>query len=408
MTGADKTTPLPRSLLYVLSAGRLAGAAGATMAMAFFTVYLRRVYGLPLPAVGTVAGLMSVGAMAGTFVGGMLSDRIGRRPALLLTLAAEALALLGLSLVHGPVVASALGTLVGTAEGALWPTFGASVADIVPPQERQGGFALLAVAVNAGAAIGPAAGGLLLAMGFPRLWLTASVAVAVAFAGVWWRMPETRPAHVGRAAAEGSAPGFGVVLRDRPVMEMLALLLPSLTAMGVLITFFPLTATATPGVGARTFGLLFALWGALIAVLQFPVSRLVRGLRPVHGIALGYLAMAVGFAPIALWPGVPGFALGIVCVAVSETLAAPPMGTLVANLAPVAARGRYQSTIGLVWSTGGALGPVLAGAVYGGLSHAQFWLAAGLLCALPTPLYAIWATRHTRAREAEAQAMGVA
>jgi MFS family permease len=413
--------PTDRGLLWILALGRLIGAAGAIEAMAFFTIYLRDEYRLPLAAVGGIAGLFSVGAVAGTFLAGFAADRLGRRPALLLTMACEALSLATLAFAHDAVVASALGVVVGVTDGALWPTYGASIADILPPAERQGGFALLTAAVNAGAAVGPAVGGFLLALGFPALFLTAGAGVALAMVALALRLPETRPPRQGTgdvrrpadATGDGEAPeegeedrgGYRVVARDRDIVAFLLLLLPPLTAMGLLITFFPLAAATTPGVGPRLFGVLFAVWGALIAVFQLPVTRLLARVRPVRAITWGYAALALAFVPIALWPGLAGYSLAIVGLALGEMLTSPPTGTLVANLAPVSARARYQSTIGLVWSAGGVLGPALAGLVYGRVGHAPFWLAAAVVAAVPVPLFGLW-SRRERVRRAESAAVG--
>jgi MFS family permease len=176
--------------------------------------------------------------------------------------------------------------------------------------------------------------------------------------------------------------------------------------MGLLITFFPLAADTTPGVGPERFGLLFALWGVLIAVFQLPVSRLVARVRPVTTIGAGFALMALAFVPIAIWPGFWGYLAGIAALAFSETLNSPPVGTLVANMAPLAARARYQSLIGLDWSIGGVIAPLLAGLAYGTLPHLWFWLAAGVVALLPVPLFPLWRRESGRVRAAEAMALG--
>ncbi|MCL6596485.1 MAG: MFS transporter [Firmicutes bacterium] len=397
------------ALLWLLAGGRLIGAGGAIEAMAFFTLYLRQAYHLPMPVVGSVAALLSAGAVAGTFLAGYLADRLGRRPALLWTMAVEALALAALAVVHDVAAAVALGVVVGTADGALWPAYGAAVADILPPERRQRGFALMTAAVNAGAALGPAAGGAILAgvHRFGPLFFAAGAAVAAATAALAARLPETRPPVADGQRGE-AASGYALVARDGDMLAFLSLLLPPLTALGVFIAFFPLAAAATPGVGAAGFGLLFGLWGAVIAVGQLPLSAAVGHMRPVTAIALGYALVAAAFVPMAVWPGPWGDLLGVLALAAGEMFSSPPTGALVANLAPVHARARYQSTIGLVWAAGGVVGPALAGWAYGRVGVAPFWAAAAVLAALPLPLFPLWLAPRPRVRRAEAQALGQA
>jgi MFS family permease len=171
--------------------------------------------------------------------------------------------------------------------------------------------------------------------------------------------------------------------------------------MGLLTTFFPLEADTTAGVGPERFGLIYALWGVLIAVFQIPVTRALARVRPVTAIASGYALMAVAFVPIALRPGLWGFVAAFTCLAFASILTAPATGTLVANLAPVQARARYQSMIGFDWSLGGIIAPLAAGLLYGRVAHSLFWLAAAVLALTPAPLLPLWRRRNLRVQEAE-------
>jgi len=394
-------------LLWVLAAGRLIGVAGAYIAITFFTIYLRTLLHLGLAAVGAVAALLSVGAVLGGFLAGWAADRFGRRPALLMNLSLEVVTLAALTLGRGTAIVAGLGFFLGIADGGLWPTFGAAVADLLPPSRRQGGFALLGAAVNAGAAIGPAVGGLLLPLGFGPLFGTAAAGVLVGLVALAARLPETRPA---RALTPDASPparaGYGVLLRDRPVLAFFALLFLPLVCMGLLSTFFPLQADTTPGVGPERFGLIYALWGVLIAVFQIPVTRLVARARPITAMTCGYVLMAAAFVPIALRPGVWGFLAGVVGLAFGNILTTPSTGTLVANLAPVEARARYQSMIGFDWSLGGIVAPLAAGVVYGRIPHSLLWLGAAVLAFAPAPLLPLWRRASPRVQRAEAIARG--
>lgn len=400
--GTAAPAPGEQGLLWTLAGGRLIGVAGAYLALAFFTIYLRTDLHLSLAAVGLIAALMSAGAVAGGFLAGYAADRFGRRPALLVNLALETVVLGALALGHGTAVVAVLGLLLGIADGGLWPTFGAAVADLLPPERRQGGFALLGSAVNAGTAVGPALGGLLLPLGFGPMFGIAAVGVALGLGALAARLPETMPAAGPAKRPTGPAGGgYAVIARDGPVLALFALMFLPLVCMGLLSTFFPLDAATTPGVGPERFGLIYALWGVLIAIFQVPVTRALSAARPVRVMTAGYLLMAASFVPIALWPGLWGFVAGAVGLAFSNILTAPQIGTLVANLAPVEARARYQSLIGLDWSLAGIVAPLGAGLAYGAMSRALFWLAAALFALIPAPLLPVWRARSARVRRAE-------
>ena len=130
---------------------------------------------------------------------GRLSDRIGRKPVIMISL-----------------LGTAIGSFVTGAAGALWVLFlgrildgasGASVAvaqgavtDLAPPSERPRLLGLLGAAFGVGFVVGPALGGLASLGGEHIPFYVAGTVALINAAVAWRRLPETRPVHVREAA----------------------------------------------------------------------------------------------------------------------------------------------------------------------------------------------------------------
>lgn len=102
----------------------------------------------------------SVGQFLGEPFWGKLSDRIGRRPVLILTTAGGALAYVALALAPGIWTALAVRLVSGFLSGNI-STLQGYLADITPPQQRAGRMGIMGSAFSLGFMVGPALGGLL-------------------------------------------------------------------------------------------------------------------------------------------------------------------------------------------------------------------------------------------------------
>jgi MFS family permease len=238
---------------------------------------------------------------------GRLSDRIGRRPVLLVGLAGStvfygllgyALSLPGEQAVLALVLLFAARIGAGVA-GATIATAQAVIADSTPPEERKHGMALIGAAFGIGFTLGPVVGGLALPFFPEQRWLVGAIASALSLAALGVgiaRMPETR---------QPGGPSASRKLIDFRAIRW-ALTVPALAP--VLWTFFlaslgfasfeaTLALLIRDSLGldeARTFWI-FAYVGLVLLVTQgFLYRRLARRLTEPTFIALGLALMGAG------------------------------------------------------------------------------------------------------------------
>lgn len=234
---------------------------------------------------------------------GMLSDRYGRRPVLLLSL--FGLGVDFLFMAFAPTLWwLLLGRMLNGATAASFSTASAYVADVTPPEQRAKVFGWMGSAFSFGFIIGPTIGGLL---GEESLRLPFLAAAALTFAN-WlygvFILPESLPPERRASASDwrraNPVGSFGL-LRSRLGLLPLAGVgfLFQLSHM-VLPTIFVLYTTHRYGWSSSFLGLTFLLTGVLGVIVQiFLVGPVVKRLGEFRTLVVGLLAGVAGF----LWYG---------------------------------------------------------------------------------------------------------
>ncbi|MFE2146975.1 MDR family MFS transporter [Streptomyces sp. NPDC059456] len=346
---------------------------------------------------GLVMSLVGLGGIGGTFLGGVLADRIGRRTTMfgahLWT--AASMALLGVSDTPWAVAASALA--MGLGATAVRPAMQASLTDLVPPEDRQRAFALNYWALNAGGAIAAVLAGLMVAHGYALIFLADGAATLLCGILVLAKVPETRPAAAARSAAAAgpksgppSGPSSGPVHRDGSFMFFVLM-----TALFAVVfkqgsSTLPVVMTRE-GHSPEMYSLVSAANGLMVVALQIPLTRLVSGRsRPMVLLAAGLL-LGWGFGLTMLADSVAAFTCTVLVWTLGEILQAPAGIAVTADRAPADRRGRYQGMYGGAWSIAAFLAPAGGGWVLDEWGATTLWTlcavlatTAGIGCALVT------------------------
>lgn len=352
----------------------------------FLALYLTVQRGYSAAYAGLVAALYGLGGAAGAVLGGVLADRLGRRGTLLCAHLATAVTTCVLGLVTQPVAIASVAALLGLSSSASRPALQAMIADLVPPEDRVRAFSLNYWAINIGFGVSAASAGFIAAAGYLWLFLGDALATALCAVVVFAKAKETlvRKPPAGKAGAgagAGETPaavGLLDVMRDRRFMAVVGLtfLLGSVMQQGNSTLAVDMGAH---GLSARQFGLVAAINGVVIVLLQIPVTRLLRA-RPTAGLlAAGSLLMSWGFGLTAFAGTVGVYALTVLVWTLGEIVHAPASMSVVADLAPATARGRYQGMYTLSWSAAAFAGPLAGGLTYDRLGRDAVWAGCALV-----------------------------
>lgn len=394
MTGLRaRLAELPR-VYWILWVGTLINRLGGFV-VPFLALYLTRERGLSVAEAGGIASLAGLGSFLAGPIGGSLADRVGRRPTMLLGLVGGAAALLGLGFARGlPQIAVAT-LCFGLVSDLYRPAVAATIADVVPPEQRLHAYGLLYWAVNLGFSAAPILAGLMVRQSYLLLFV-ADAATTFVYALIVWRLvPETRPAaappvHGARAGGWRDVYGDGVFMAFVLMTFLLgAIFHQSAVAMPIQM--------AEDGISASTYGLVLALNGILIITLQPFMTRGIASLPRSHVLAAASLLSGVGFGLYAFVGTAAWYAVGVVIWTLGEIASAPVGSSIVADLAPADLRGRYQGAYTMAWGLAAFAGPSAGALVMEAHGAQALWLGClGLSIVVAAGHLAIAGARRRR------------
>jgi MFS family permease len=341
----------------------------------FLALYLTVQRGYSASYAGLVAALFGLGGAGGAVLGGVLADRIGRRGTLLTAQLCAAVMTAVLGLVTDPPAIAAVAALLGLAGNASRPALSAMIADLVRPEDRVRAFSLNYWAINIGFGVSAAAAGFIAEAGYLWLFLGDAATTLLCALVVFVKAAETLPGSPG--VRDGVAPAkppitLAHVLRDHRFMAVVGLtfLVGAVMQQGSSTLAVDMGAD---GFSARQYGLVIAINGLVIVLLQIPVTRLVRSRGSGGLLAAGSLLMAWGFGLTAFAGSVAVYSVTVVIWTLGEIVHAPASMSVIADLAPATARGRYQGMYSMAWSGATFAGPLAGGVTLDHLGRAAVW-----------------------------------
>lgn len=331
---------------------------------------------------------------------GRLSDRIGRKPVLLMTTGANVAGYLMLAFVPDVWTAIAVRLFTGLGAGNI-STVQGYVADVTPPERRAGRMGLLGGAFGLGFIIGPGLGGLLVneeagRLGFQIPIFTAAGLAALSCLGVFLFLRESRAKQDPALPRPAFLAGIRRARANPVIARVILVTLVYMAAFSGMESTFGLWSQARHGWGAREVGLAFMVIGAVSAVSQSLITgRLARRFGEARVLAFGMslfgasllvqtLLTEDALVPVVMAFGGFGMALAMPCISalISRSSSPDEQGAL----------------LGLNMAAGAAarmLGPIAAGVTFSALGHNAPFLTGAVLV-IPAALLALDAGRAFR------------
>jgi MFS family permease len=341
----------------------------------FLVLYLTQDRHLSAGTAGAVAAAVGAGSVASQLVGGWLADRVGRRFTMLICFFGTGAALIFLGSARSMVMIWAAAFVVGLLGDLFRPAVQATVADMLQPGERVRAYGLLFWAINLGFSVSTVSAGVLASIGYGLLfWLNAGTSV-IAGLVIWAMVPESRP-----ALDEGTSrrPLLPVALRDTVFLLMILLQIGYATIYFQGYSTLPL-AMADDGLPSSTYGLVIALNGVVIVLVQpFLGKRLAAFDRP-KLLAASMLVVGLGFGLGAVVHDWWGYGLSVVVWTIGEIGFAAVIGAVFADLAPVDLRGGYMGMSGMAFGIGTVVGPLAGTNALEYLGPTTTWLGCAVL-----------------------------
>jgi len=378
-----------------------------TLAIVFFTVFLDLVgFGIILPLtpylakefqataveIGYLMAIFSLMQFLCSPFWGRLSDTIGRRPVMLISIAGVAISYLFFAYANSMMILFVARAAAGFFSANI-STASAIIADITPKDKRSIGMGLIGAAFGLGFILGPTLAGLTGPIGEsigskPPWGMQFSSVVAaglsvINFIFAFFYLPETKA----KVASEDKAfkPGFSASWKFvfahnqlRPLILIFFLTSAAMALMEVMLFVF---VKDRFGWSYKTASFGFAYVGVIMVLTQ---GYFIRKWVPKFGekklLFFGVSAMAVAFVGIGLSHSIAILAVVMTILAVGNGCMRPPIMGISSVVAKDSEQGFVMGLMQSMSAIGRIVGPPVGGLFYGAISHSAPFFASGVLC----------------------------
>ncbi|PLW83582.1 MFS transporter [Kineobactrum sediminis] len=324
---------------------------------------------------------------------GRLSDRLGRKPVIMICLAGAAVSygLLAMASVLWMIFAAR--AFAGVMAGNLGVA-SAMMSDLTPPENRARGMGLIGAAFGLGLMLGPLLGGVLAGDNgsFTLPCLVAGLMSLLAIIAAALFLPESvtaeRRAASHRQHRDGSGQPLFTMLRETGNRMLVFQFLLHAAAVSSLTYLVPLWLGDLLDWRAREVGMVFGVQGAIIVLLQGGLlGVLVRFVGEWRLLRICILIFLCGLA-LAVFARTTGWMLSAIFLAMSgASLCMPLLNTITSYRIPAVFRGRMLGTTSSASSWGRVAGPLLAGVNLALFGYTGAWLG----CVFIVLVYLTWA-----------------
>jgi DHA1 family tetracycline resistance protein-like MFS transporter len=376
----------------------------------------------------TVVGLMLASYSVMQFVFapilGRLSDRLGRRPVLLLSLIGTSLGFLLMGFAHrmpfgvvlfglSPVIVWLfLARIIDGISGGNISTAQAYIADVTPPDDRAKGMGLIGAAFGLGFIFGPAIGGLMSAFSPEAPFFFAAALAALNATALYFLLPESlAPEHRHSANKPARLQQIVEQAGSWQLKAVFATYFFATVAFAMLTATYALFANHRFHFDARHTGYMFTYVGVLGAIIQGGLlGKLVKAFGEKLLAVVGTVIFSAALFALPLASTLPMLLLASTGIAIGNSLVTPTLNSLASKSAAASFQGRILGTMASVASFARIIGPVLGGFLLGRDSEQEplygktvYWVSGSIMVIA----LALAVSLHARREGASEQAVAL-
>lgn len=349
----------------------------------FLMIYVSEKLLLSLSTVSTLITINAVMGLFASFIAGAVSDKVGRKMVMIVSLAVNGIGYLFMSQAYTYLGFAILMIFMGASNPLYQVGSDAMLADMIVPEKRTNAFAIIRMINNAGIAVGPALGGFVAARSYSYAFLGAAVGMITYSLLLIFRARETlnKAYRADIKLQEENLGGYGRVFRDRPYVVFALLVGMGLVAPSMLWTLLSVYTKQNFGLPENLFGWLPTTNALMCVFVQFPVTQVSRRFRPLPVIGVGMLIYALGVGSAGLMSSFWGFWASMVLMTFGELTMIPTVSKYIADLAPADMRGRYMSVYWFAWGIARGTAPLIGGFLNDNINPHSIWIG-GLIIGL--------------------------
>jgi MFS transporter, DHA1 family, tetracycline resistance protein len=337
------------------------------------------------PTTTTIAmGAYSFGQLVASPFWGKLSDRVGRKPILIVGLIGGVVSYLWIARAGNVYELGAARLFGGLMAGNVGAAF-AAAADLADDKTRARNMGLLGAAVGFGFIAGPALGALLIGdtpnrESFAQICILSAGMAALAALAALVLFRESFPAEA-RTKIDSAQPRRFALLTSRPALtRFIVVMFLAIAAQALMETTFGLWADAELRWGPREVGWTLAALGVGAVLLQGGgAGAAARLLGERVTLLIGLALFAAGFGGLAVSHEASTMAASLTALVIGIGLSTPALNSLIAAQATESERGAVMGLSQSAGALGRVVGPLGAGALFDTLGTGAPFAAAAVL-----------------------------
>ncbi|NUS73907.1 MAG: MFS transporter [Corynebacteriales bacterium] len=340
----------------------------------FLLVFLTNERGLSVVNAGTVASAWGLGAILSPLLGGWFADHLGRIPTIMVGMVSSAMAAVVLIFTADFQYLIMIAFATGIAAELHQPAAGALSVDTIEPDKRPRVLSLMIWSANVGTTFAVMAGGYLASVDYALLFVINAI-VCLIHPALVWRGARDLPRY--QRSVETRTVGYKSALRDPLLVGILFLAAVLGALVGQVFVGLPLAVDGA-GLSEADYGLIASVCGVVIFfTLPLATGRTDKYPRAAV-LSLSALLLGVGWGATMFAHTVVQFSLCVIVWTLGEVGLYSVFGGLVEDLAPAAARARYQGLFWLAFGSKGLTAPLLGTRLYEDGGTVLWWVCAGV------------------------------
>lgn len=367
-------------IVYTILVGTIFVTIAKSMSVPFLAIYLSQKTELSLSLIGAIIGLGPLASTIGGFIGGTLSDLLGRRRVMIFSLFALSLVFVGYNYTTHPILLALLSITNGLCGSFFDPVSKALMADVTDKDRRARIFSFNYLAINVGHAVGPLLGA--------YAGLSGSIKPFLATALVYFIYPIVLQILLNRfgikkieekLSEESTFKGaFKILVKDRALRWFVSGAIFSVTVHGqISVTLSQHLERSIPD-AIWLFSVLLSVNSLVIILGQIPLNQWLEKKEPFLKIVWGSILLTFGTVGFAFSSNWSLYIVSMIVFTIGEILIVPTEYVLIDQITPEDMRGTYYGVITFS-NLGNFLGPWVGSTVLGSFGGTAMFLMFSLI-----------------------------